>query len=557
MKQIALEEKIIALLRKALKENFALPDEDFHPSLDLPKDSQHGDLSCAVCLGIAAQVKKSPLEISRIIKDFLEKQLSKELGDRTIKKIEAAPPGFLNFFIHEDFLRQAVVEIQKEKENFGRAEQKKEKVLLEFVSANPTGSLSVAHARQAAFGDSLARILSFCGYPLSREYYNNDEGRQIEMLGRSIACRYFELIGKGGVFPEDGYKGEYIRDLAKEILAGHKNKLDSLDEKTLKFFSQFGVESLSKMIKKELADFSVHFDNWYSQKALSESGKIENALTELAQKGYLYEQEGALWFKSTEFGDDKDRVIRKSDGALTYITADIAYHQDKFQRGFAKLINIWGPDHHGYIPRLKAAVQALGYKPEKLVILIVQLATLFKQGKQISMSTRQGEYVSLRQVLDEVGPDAARFFFLMRKRDAHLDFDLELAKKHSLENPVYYIQYAYARICAILAQAKDFSPARALIAIDKLTSAEEIDLLRLLNQFPKTVNICANALEPHHLVVYLQRLATCFHRFYDRNRVLNNEDALLTQARLALIDSVRYIFLNGLGLIGVSAPQSM
>lgn len=523
--------------------------------LETPKDLSRGDLSSNISFRIAKSSGSNPNTVSgeacRLLRDKLG---SSELKD-DIEAIEDVS-GFINFRLSPSCLYGVLKETFLIKDKFGSCGiGAGESVQVEFVSANPTGTLSVAHARQAAFGDSLANILSLCGYKVSREYYINDEGVQISILGKSIYARYGQILGLPCEFPEDGYKGDYIKDIANAIYKEYGDKFSEENAENLKFFSDYGVDFLLNEIKKELSDFGVKFDCWYSQRLLGASGKIEKALKILEDKSLLYEEDGAVWFKSTAFGDDKDRVIRKSDGAYTYVTPDIAYHKDKFERGFKKIIDVLGPDHHGYVNRMKAAVQALGYNKESLSIIIIQLATLYKDGKPVRMSTRAGEYITLREVMDEVGKDAARFFFLMRKASAHLDFDLELAKKQTPENPVYYVQYAHARICSILALSDGgISPNDANLSL--LKTAEELNLLRQLRQFPLSVFLSARELEPYRVVLYLQDLAACFHKFYEANKVIS-DDAPLTCARLFLVECVRQVLHNGLSLLGVSSPAKM
>jgi arginyl-tRNA synthetase len=408
-------------------------------------------------------------------------------------------------------------------------------------------------------GDTLANILAMVGYDVEREYYLNDEGNQINILGRSILLRYCALVGEANGFPEDHYQGQYIIDLAKELFdqPAERKKIEKLNDKQREeFFIDYGVEKILAIIKKELEDFGVCFDVWYSQKALGKSGKVEKTLASLKEKTFIYEAEGAVWFKSSAFGDDKDRVVRKSDGSYTYLAPDIAYHEDKFKRGFRKLVNIWGPDHHGYIPRMRAAIQALGHEADEFHVIIVQLATLFRNGQPAPMSTRKGQYVTLREVLTEVGLDAARFFFLLRKTDSHLDFDLELAKKQTSENPVYYIQYAHARISGILAGANEKDLKEEKLNLALLKEEEEKTLIRQLFGFAYCLEVCAKQFDPYALTAYLQFLANDFHRFYDRHKVLSS-DQDLTCARLFLIRAVKNVLSCGLRLSGVSSPEKM
>ncbi len=522
-----------------------LPAQDL--ILDTPVSGGFGDLSCNVAMRLSREIKEPPVKIAQRVIESIKTNLKGNLLGPLIKEIKVEGAGFINFYLNDAYFHQELKDIvinkgESLKRNYGNGK----KVLIEFVSANPTGSLSVAHARQAVVGDVLANIFDFLGFDISREYYLNDEGNQINILGRSVEARLRELEGEKIEFPENYYQGDYIYDIARDAkkagITGEEN------------FSNYAAEFILNIIKKELDDFGVKFDCWYSQKELRESGKIDRAFAYLKSKGYLYEQEGALWFKSTAFGDDKDRVVIKSDGFLTYLAPDIAYHQDKYARGFEWLINLWGPDHHGYIGRLKAAVQAFSKNPESLAIIIVQLASIFREGKPVEMSTRRGQYITLREVLDEVGVDASRFFFIMRRTSSHLSFDLETAKKQTPENPVYYIQYAHARICSILKQM----PCADIDKIDfsLLKEKEELELIKKLWKFTYILNICLKTLDPYMLTVYLQEVAESFHRFYDRHRVLGVEPGL-TQARLNLILATKIIFSRGLRLIGVSSPEKM
>ncbi|MFH0772226.1 MAG: arginine--tRNA ligase [Candidatus Omnitrophota bacterium] len=552
-----IEDRIFKFLDKALKESEKF--KSLYSSnilfLETPKDLSYGDLSSNVSFRIAKSLRLNPDIVSKEISQLLRDKLDFPELKGAIESVEDVS-GFINFRLSTACLYEVMKEIFATKEKFGRCVAGAGKsVQIEFVSANPTGTLSVAHARQAAFGDSLANILSLNGYNVSREYYINDEGVQISILGKSIHARYRQMLGMQCEFPEDGYKGDYIKDIAAVIFEKYADKFSEENAESINFFSDFGVKFLLSEIKSELSNFGVEFDCWYSQRALGESGKIEKTLKILEEKSLLYEQDGAVWFKSTAFGDDKDRVIRKSDGAYTYVTSDIAYHKDKFERGFNNVIDVLGPDHHGYVNRMKAAIQALGYDNDSLSIIIIQLATLYKDGKPVRMSTRAGEYITLRKVLDEVGKDAARFFFLMRKASAHLDFDLELAKKQTPENPVYYVQYAHARICSILALSNcQVFPDEVDLSL--LRSAEELNLLRQLRQFPLSVLLSARELEPHKIVLYLQALAAAFHKFYETSKVIS-DDAALTRARLFLIECVRQVLHNGLSLLGVSSPSKM
>lgn len=555
-----LEDYLQQLLQKALSEGLNLPESTASgikpPFLEIPKEESFGDISTSLALKLAPVLKTSPKETAQKLLVYLDQQIPVSAIKNFIEKTDIAGAGFINFHFSKEYFYSLLKQILvNSKDYFASKSKKTKKVLLEFVSANPTGPLSVAHGRQAAVGDALGNILALSGYQVSREYYLNDAGNQINILGNSIHLRLQELSGETIEFPDDHYQGDYIIALARELFEKPETRNQKLEE-CKEYCKEYGVKRILEIIRKELDDFGVKFDSWFSQKSLEKSGKIEKAIALLKEKGFIYEQEGAVWFSSTKFADDKDRVIVKSDGSYTYLAPDIAYHQDKFKRGFDWLINLWGPDHHGYLRRLKAAVCALGREKDALNIIIVQLATLFRAGKVISMSTRKGEYITLRQVLDEVGLDAARFFFLMRRTDSHLDFDLELAKQQTPENPVYYVQYAHARIASILENAKvPFSQIQEADA-SLLKEEEEINLLKAIAKFENCLLVAEIQLDPYCLTTYLQELAERFHRFYDNVRVLV-EDRGLRDARLALILGCKNIIALGLKLSGVSAPEKM
>ncbi len=523
--------------------------------LEPPKQKEFGDLACNVAMVWAKQRRKPPRAIAEAI--------VKNLDDREgiLAKVEIAGPGFLNFSFSPEFYYERLREFEARQEltpNLGRGE----KVQVEFASANPTGPLHVGHGRVAVIGDVLARLLAATGFTVEREYYVNDAGNQMEKLGQSIYVRYRELFGEKIDFPEGGYPGDYVRELAMEARQRWGEKfLSEPRDAAAAFFSQYGGENLLATIRDDLSRFGIGFDSFVSEKDLRARGEVEKTISLLAGRNMLYEQEGARWFKSTAYGDDKDRPLVKSDGELTYFASDIAYHRNKLERGFKKLINVWGADHHGYVARLKAALGALGYDPEALQVVLVQLVQLTRGGVPVRMGKRQGEFVSLREVLEEVGQDAARFFFLMRKSDSHLDFDLELAKKESSENPVFYVQYAHARIASIFEQARqngvevaDVS-ARA-VKLERLTEPEELVLIKHVIQLPEAVEESVNELEPHRLVFYLLELAGEFHRYYNRFRVVS-DDADLTKARLILLRIVQKVIGGGLTLLGVTAPLKM
>jgi len=541
-----IQEKLASLVACALKATGMdnLPEGEI--SMDFPTDSRFGDFTTNVALKLSKVMKAPPRGIAERLSSSIREELAKSALVSLVKQVKVEGAGFINFYLDEAyFFGQLEDIITRGKDSLKPDLGRGRKVLVEYVSANPTGSLSVAHARQAAVGDCLANILDFLNFSVQREYYLNDEGNQINILGKSVELRAEELDGGKAEFPENYYQGDYIYDIARE--ARRQNIPSSA-------LGDFAAGLILDTIKKELSDFGVNFDCWYSQKELARSGKVEESFGFLKEKGYLFEEDGALWFKSTAFGDDKDRVIIKSDGSQTYLAPDIAYHRDKFDRGFSWLINLWGPDHHGYIKRIRAAIQAFGHSPDDLSVVIVQLATIFRNGQPVQMSTRKGQYITLREVLNEVGPDAARFFFLMRRTSSHLDFDLEVAKRQSAENPVYYVQYAHARICSILRSASLREGGKPDLSV--LKEKEEIGLIKKLLEFKPVLNICLVTCDPYMITVYLQELSEAFHKFYDLHRVLG-QDEKLTQARLALIKGAKIVLSCGLELLGLSRPEKM
>jgi arginyl-tRNA synthetase len=560
MRHGGIESDISSLLERGVKELLSesgIPLPPSHESrceLEIPKDASHGDLSANIAMRSSRLAGQDAVTFAGRIKDRLDRDLHKSHIRWMIDRVEVKPPGFINFFLSRAYLAKGLLEIKRRRGNFGRSGLGRGiKVQIEFVSANPTGPLTIAHGRQAATGSSLANILEFLGYTVTREYYINDEGTQMDILANSIRVRYLKLCGVEEAFPEDGYKGSYINEIAAAFRSRYGKKF--LKTADLRVFREFGLKRIMDGIKKDLKDFGVRFDVWYSQKSLRRSGKIEKALKSLKSKGYIFDSEGAVWFRSTAFGDDKDRVVVKSDGSMTYLAPDIAYHLDKYRRGFKRITDIWGPDHHGYVPRMRAAIQALGYPRDSFCALIVQLATLSRNGRPISMSTRAGEFITLREVMDEVGRDVTRFCFLMRRLSSHLDFDIETVKKGSSENPVYYIQYAHARIWSILDYSKKSRfPTTFNSALLKET--EEIALLRMLRQFPAIVALAGKTQEPYTVLQYLQDLATAFHSFYNKHRVIS-DDKNLSGARMVLVDCTRIVLANGLALLGVSLPKKM
>ncbi len=546
---------VVSALNKAVQTN-ELPEVELPTGFQLtvPKAEAHGDFSTNLAMVLASRVKKPPREVAGVLLSILRE-------DPLFEKVEVAGPGFLNFFIAPATWQQNLVRIFQAGEGYGTSDAGGGKrVLVEFVSANPTGPLHVGHGRGAAVGDSLARVLKAAGFAVETEYYINDVGNQMRTLGSSVYLRYLEHFGREVEFPKDYYQGDYIRDIARDLAEKEGDKyLDVPLEDCWPHFTRAAVEVISAGIRKDLEDFGVHFDNWFSERTLHDSGMVEKALATLKEKGFLYEKDGALWFRTSEFGDEKDRVVRRSTGELTYFAADIAYHLQKIERGYDLLVDIWGADHHGYVPRVKAAVKALGHEEDRLKVLLVQLVNLIEGGKQKAMSTRAGEFVTLREVMEDVGTDAARFIFLTRRCDSHLDFDLDLARSQSQENPVYYVQYAHARLASVFRKAQDQGVVlKNTEEIDTtlLDSKEELKLLKILDAFPQVVAESALALEPHRISYYLTDLAGRFHGYYTRSRFLG-DDPELTQARLLLSAVMKQVFRKGLNLLGVSAPEKM
>ena len=523
--------------------------------LEVPKDKSHGDLATNAAMQLTKLAKKNPRQIAEAIIAHLDtKQAS-------IQAAEIAGPGFINFRMDNSYLYPVVSAAIEEGENYGRTlAGNGKRVQVEFVSANPTGSLHLGHARGAAVGDALCNVLDYAGYDVTREYYINDAGKQVENLAVSIEALYRQALGQAAEMPEDGYYGEDIIGFAKLLVEQEGDKLLELpDQERFTFFRQFGLERELDKIKRDLGRFRVGFDVWYSETSLYESGQVEQGLEALKATGHVYEEEGATWLSTMTFGDDKNRVLVKNDGSYTYLTPDIAYHRDKYSRGFDQMINIWGADHHGYIPRVKAAMEALGNDPKKLTVLIAQMVSLFQNGEKMKMSKRTGKAVTMQDLMDEVGIDAIRYFFSMRSMDSHLDFDMDLAISTSNENPVFYVQYAHARICSIFRQAEEQGlvlNSSDAIDFSKLVAEGEFDLLRKIGELPQEVAEAATQYAPHRLIRYVYELASLFHSYYRAERVIT-EDAEQSQARLALLGAVRIAIANVLRLVGVSAPERM
>ncbi|MEZ6854920.1 arginine--tRNA ligase [Halodesulfovibrio aestuarii] len=522
-------------------------------TIEPPKEKKFGDMAANIAMVLAKPAKRNPRELASLIAEKL-------IEDPMIDNVEIAGPGFLNITFSVDFWRNTIAIIEERGEAFGSVDQGKgKKVQVEYVSANPTGPLHIGHGRGAAVGDSLARLLRFAGYDVYTEYYINDAGRQMLILGQSVLFRARQLEGEDLPDPEDFYRGEYIKDIAKEVLELHPDLLKKDD--ALEICREYALNQILDGIKKDLGEFRVEHQNWFSERSLVSAGAVEKTFNRLKEAGLAFEQDGALWFRTTEFGDDKDRVLRKSDGSLTYFASDIAYHDNKYDRGFELNVDIWGADHHGYVPRMRAAVEALGKPKESFDVILIQLVNLLRNGEQIAMSTRAGQFDTLEEVVKDVGCDAARFMFLSRKSDSHLDFDLELVKQKSMDNPVYYVQYANARICSVLRKATERGitvPEKATAEIlSAIKEDSELDLIKLLDQFEDVVDSAARQLAPHQISFYVQELASALHSFYANNPILNAKDENIIAARLCLLQSVSKVIRNGLSLVGVEAPESM
>ncbi len=525
------------------------------PIISQPRTKGFGDLSTNVAMKLARSQRKNPGDIALTLSQ-------KVSSCEVIEKCEVAAPGFVNFFIKKSCWAELLKDILHKGGEYGNiALGAGEKVQVEFVSANPTGPLHIGHGRGAAVGDAISNILAAAGYDVTKEFYINDVGRQIEVLGRSVYLRAKERLGEAIEMPQDSYHGNYIKDVAAEFIEDNgKSFMDMAEDEAIALFKDFASKSLLSGIRKDLRDFNVEFDVWYSEKSLYEKNLVVKAMDELKKRGLIYEEEGAVWFRSTAFGDDKDRVLIKADGARTYFASDIAYHGDKLDRGFTTIINVWGADHHGYEARVRAFIEAMGRKGDALKVVFIQLVALLREGEPVAMGKRSGEFVTLRQVMDEVGSDAARFFFLTRRSDAHLDFDLELAKKQTPENPVFYVQYCHARIRSIFdfAAEKGFSCPGKFSAkdLERLDLPEEIDIIKHLANFEGVIEKSARELEPHRVTFYLMDLAALFHPYYNKNRVVT-EDRALTEARLLLLKATGAVTGIGLRLLGISAPEKM
>ena len=557
-----MKEDIKALVRRALETACqqglltpAGPIESIPVEIDHTRFDAHGDFSTNIAMVSAKTFRTAPRKIAQALVECLP------ASSHLFEKVEIAGPGFVNFFITPSAWGRIVGYIYQQGQACGASNIGDGKhVQVEFVSANPTGPLHVGHGRGAAVGDALANILACSGYKVQREYYINDSGRQIMTLGRSVYLRALQVSGRSVAFPEQCYQGEYIYALARKLLADeHAAILDASEPVAIERCARFAADTILAGIRDDLEAFGVSYDRWFSEQSLYDHKKVEQTLAELTERGIVYAKDGAQWFKTTAHGDEKDRVVVRRNGITTYFASDIAYHYDKFQRGFERVIDVWGADHHGYIARVKAAIAAGGVDPARFDVILVHLVNLLRKGSPVAMSTRSGEFVTLKAVVDEVGVDAARFIFLSRDHDSPLDFDLELAKEKSNDNPVYYVQYVHARISSIARKAAHkgipVQPWHPRMA-DALTTPEDVRLIKMLALYPEAISQAAQKLEPHRITFYLMELAAAFHAYYNRQRVLTDE-ARLAQARLCLVGAVKRIIQYGLGLLGISAPEQM
>ena len=552
-KIVELIEKAVNLcVEKKLLDAVNLP----YIEVEVPANADRGDYASNIAMILASQAKQNPRKIAQIIQENLDDP------ENIIDRTQIDGPGFLNIFLKENIWRATLQNIEEKKENFGCSSMGSgKKVQVEFVSANPTGPLHIGHARGAVVGDVITNLLTTVGYAADKEYYINDAGNQMNNLGKSVLLRYRELLGEKIEFPETCYRGDYIKDIAADVIKKEGNIYLTAEEgKTISYLTDIAGQSILKEIQDDLRDFGVTFDYYFSEKELYKNNDVANLLESLRQKNFVYSDGETLWFKTTDFGDEKDRVVIRKNGEPTYFAADIAYHQNKYSRAYEMVIDIWGADHHGYMPRMWAGIQALGHEKEALKIILVQLVNLLRDGAPVAMSTRSGEFVTLREVLDEVGKDAARYNFLMRRSDSHLDFDLEIAKKQSNENPVYYVQYAHARICSIIRMAQqehDIAlPAYKDINASVLNEPEEMTLIKLMARYPEVIEGAVKSLEPHRITFYLNELASVFHSYYNKNKVIS-DNRELTVARLFLIKSISTVLGNALKILGVNAPEKM
>lgn len=555
-----IREIVVSAVRRAVDDNALNLKEIPDFVIEVPQDENHGNFAANIAMLSAKQARMAPRKIAEQIVERLTLP-------PIIEKAEIAGPGFINFFLKPTFLNETIFDVLKLQEDFGKQDiGKGKKVQVEFVSANPTGPMHMGNARGAAIGDTIAKVLQMTGYDVTKEFYINDAGNQIQNFGLSLEARYLQHFGKEAEIPEGGYHGQDVKEHMEKLIEKEGDRfLDMESEKRRAYFIEYALEKNIKRMKEDLAKFGVHFDIWFSERTLHNSNKVKETIQILTDRGYTYEKEGALWFAATKFGVPKDEVLVRKNHLPTYFATDIAYHKDKFDRGFDHVINVWGADHHGHVARMKASLAALGYDPDKLTVVIMQLVRLYRDGKVARMSKRTGKAVTLSDIVDEIGKDASRFFFNMRSADTHLEFDLDLAVKQSDENPVYYVQYAHARICSILKQAKNQGiklPEIADIKEDEkdlpyiLAEKSEINLIKKLADFPEEIKAAAENLAPYRITVYVMELAATFHSFYNSCKVLT-DDEKLTKARLLLVMATRRVIQNALNVLGIQAPESM
>ncbi len=550
-----IEDLILNAVRSAHQKG-DLPSADIVAAeVEEPKAASHGDFSTNIAMVMASAQKMPPRKIAEVIASHIQDP------EGILEKTQIAGPGFINFFLKTSAWHPVLREIHEADTRYGATDiGKGQKFQVEFVSSNPTGPLHVGHGRGAAVGDAVANILAFCGYDVQKEYYINDSGRQIRTLGRSVYLRYREMLGQKVKFPDECYQGDYIRDLAAEIKMEKGDVLlGQPEEDALMICARFAAEKILTGIREDLKMFGIEFDRWFSEQSLYDSGRVDEILDNFRNQGIIYEKDGALWFKTSDFGDEKDRVVVKNTGETTYFASDIAYHQDKYDRGFERVVDVWGADHHGYIPRMKAAVEASGHRRDQFDVILVQLVNLLRAGEPVAMSTRAGKFETLRDVIEDVGRDAARFIFLTRHYESALDFDLEVAKQKSNDNPVYYVQYVHARISSIVRKGKERGTPDVSWddqAVARLEAPKEIDLIKALARYPDVLAGSAKSMEPHRVTYYLMDLASAFHTYYNKHRVLS-DDPQLQCGRLNLVLAVQKVIRNGLTLLGVSAPDKM
>ena len=581
-----MKEKLKESLRGIIEDLYGNSEsihDEFELSIQDNKEKKYGDLASNIALVLAKPLKRNPQEIAEEIK-------GKFITDNEIVKVDVAGPGFINFFLSKESHSAVLKEISSQKDEFGKSESNNKRVLIEYVSSNPTGPLHVGHGRGAVFGSVLSKLMKEAGFQVDEEYYVNDFGRQMNILASSLWIRYAQIFDKNIKMLKVGYQGDYIVAIAQKLKQVRSDELYECDE-TIKslleneneepekqtdqiidsikyklndefsYIKDFALKEILELIKKDLLEFGVDHDSWFSESALykgepNDLSKVDRSIDELSSKGFIYEKEGATWFKSSELGDDKDRVLKRGNGEFTYFASDVAYHLDKYDRGYDRIINIWGSDHHGYLPRVKAAMEASEKNVEKLEVVFIQFANLIRSGKKVTMSTRSGEFITLKELIEEVTPEAARFFYINRKADQHLDFDLDLAKEQSKDNPLYYIQYAHARICSVLRKSRTKEEELSTSELGLLDSSKEIEIQKILKQYPPLIQKAALASEPHLICYYLKDLASIFHSYYNTEKFIV-EDQRLMNSRLFLLSGVKQVICNGLTVLGINAPNEM